>query len=134
MRVKGPKSPLGGGTADPLDPRDLQKAARGKDFAQALTRLEQQAAATDVEQTGGTQSATRSALEQIAGRADLSSDEDATRAVRECARFLIHSRLGPEHGESEQGTSLADGLAEYASNDPFLKTKLLTILKKLKAS
>ncbi|HEX8284512.1 MAG TPA: hypothetical protein VF588_14195 [Pyrinomonadaceae bacterium] len=118
---------------DPLDPRDLQKAVRGKDFAQALTRLEQQATAADVEQTGGTRNATRSALEQIAGEADLSSDEDATRAVRESARFLIHSRIGPEHGESEQGASLVEGLAEYASNDPFLKTKLLNILKRLKA-
>jgi hypothetical protein len=133
MKVKGPQSPLSSGGAESLDPRDLRKAVKGGSFAEALSNLEAGDSTPATTQATGASGVTASALEQIARGADLTSEEDARRAVRESARLLIHSTLGHGHRETEQAADLIENLSEYVAEDPFLKSKLLNILKKLKA-
>jgi hypothetical protein len=132
MKVKGTQSPLGSGGAEPLNPRDLRKAVRGN-FAEALSGLEAGGEPQAATQASGADGVNTVALEQIARGADLTSAEDAQRAVRESARLLISSRLGPGHRTTEQGVELVESLSEYVAADPLLKTKLLNILKKLQA-
>ncbi len=134
MKVKGPQSPLSSGGAEPLDPRDLRKAVKGGSFAEALSSLETEGETRAASGVTGARGATASALERIAHDADLTSEEGAARAVLESARVIVSSRIGPAHGGTETGEALVENLTEYVAADPFLKTKLLNILKKLKAA
>lgn len=77
-------------------------------------------------------SATRTALEQIAGGANLMSSQGAAAAVRESARYMIRSRLSERYRDTEHGTRLIEEMSEYVTNDKSLKAKLLAILKRIK--
>lgn len=132
MKVNRPGSPLSSGAEplEPLSPRDLQRAVKSDQFAAALSQLETQAGT----QSAATErSATRTALQQIAGGANLMSGEGAATAVRESARYMIRSRLSERYRDTEHGTRLIEELSEYVANDHLLKSKLLTILKRIKA-
>ena len=135
MKVKGPGSPLSGGAEplEPLDPRALRKAIDSDRFAAALSQLEAQAATTGAQQATNALSATRAALEQIANSANLASSEGAATAVRESARYMIRSRLSDRYRDTEHAQHLVRDLSEYVATDPLLKTKLLSILQKIKA-
>jgi len=54
------------------------------------------------------------------------------RAVRESARYMIRSRLSKQYRETEEGERIIEGLSEYVAADPLLKSKLLSILQKVK--
>lgn len=133
MKVNRPGSPLSSGAEplEPLDPRELQRTIKGEQFAAALSQLEAHAAGASGQPASGTASATRTALAQIASRADLASSEGAATAVRESARYMIRSRLSAKYRETKQGERLIEDLSEYVAGDPLLKTKLMTILKKV---
>jgi hypothetical protein len=45
---------------------------------------------------------------------------------------MIRSRLGRQYRESEEGERVIEGLSEYVAADPLLKSKLLSILQKVK--
>jgi hypothetical protein len=131
MKVNRPGSPLSSGAEplEPLDPQELQNTIKSEKFAAALSQLEAQSA-------NGAQAAnspTRSALEQIAQGANLSSSEGASTAVRESARYMIRSRLHEKFRQSEQATRLIEQLSDFVAADPLLNSKLVSILKRLKA-
>jgi hypothetical protein len=137
MKIKGPESPFQAST-EPLDqqqPAELWKVAKG-DFADALSQLE---TAVDASNPAGRtvpssepHSETKAALREIAIRANLSSAEEASNAVRESAEFMIRSRLPEKSRDSTQGQRLVASLGEYVATDPLLKPKLLSILKRIK--
>ena len=133
MKINRPGDPLGGST-EPLDPRDLQNLVKGERFEAVLSELESLSSAeAPAEASGAPQtSGTRAALAQIAGGADLANGGQALRAVRESARYMIRSRLSRQYRETKEGERLIDGLSEYVSSDPLLKSKLLSILQKVK--
>ena len=131
MKINRPASPLSGGAEplEPLDPNDLQDVVKGERFAAALAQLEAQAAG-GAEQSGNP---TRAALEQIAQAANLSSNEGAAEAVRASARYMIRSRLHEKFRQTEHGHRLVEKLSEYVTIDPLLNTKILSILRRVKA-
>lgn len=122
MKINKSKSPFVSG-ADAPDEKDIAKAVKGEKFASALSALDSTAAAD------GAASATRSALGEIAVQYDLSNEENRQAAVEESAEFLIKSRLGDEFNKSEKVVS---DLRKYVAEDPFLKSKLLSVLQKLR--
>jgi hypothetical protein len=132
MKVNRPASPLSGGAEplEPLEPQDLQDVVKGERFAAALSQLEAQAAG-GAEQPG--MNPVRAALEQIAQQANLSSNEGAAEAVRESARYMIRTRLHEKFRRTEHGDRLVEKLSEYVATDPLLNTKLLSILRRVKA-
>ncbi|HVF51859.1 MAG TPA: hypothetical protein VNA19_17375 [Pyrinomonadaceae bacterium] len=133
MKIKGPTSPLSSGAEplEPLNPRELQKSAIGDKFAAALAQLE--APANAQEQSDGV-SETRTALARIAHDADLGSNEGAATAVRQSAHHMIRSRLHEKFRDTEQGTHMIAELSEYVASDPLIKSKLLSILQRIKGS
>jgi hypothetical protein len=130
MKVNRPGSPLSSGAEplEPLDPQELQRTVKSGRFEAALSQLESQAAG----QTGASASPTRAALAQIAGSANLGSQEGMATAVRESARYMIRSRLHEKFRDTEQGTRLVENLSEYVATDPLLNSKLSAILRRLK--
>ena len=136
MKVNRPGSPLSSGAepVEPLDPQELQNAVKGERFAAALTQLEAQAATSAAGGPSGAANPARTALEQIASNANLSSNEGVATAVRESARYLIRSRLHEKFRNTEQASTLVEKLSEYVATDPLLNSKLLFILQKLKAA
>jgi flagellar basal body rod protein FlgG len=122
--------------AEPLDPRDLQNLVKGERFEAVLSELEGQAGAS----TGNTvdnaaaMSSTRAALAQIANGADLANAGQSLFAVRESARYMISSRLNKQYRKTEEGERIIEGLSEYVSSDPLLKSKILAILQKVKSA
>jgi hypothetical protein len=131
MKVKGPTSPLSGGAEalESLNPAEArQRSAIGEKFAAALSQLEAQGAG---EQSAA--GASRSALAEIAGGADLGSPEGAASAVRESARYMIRSRLHEDFRDTEQGARMVTELSDYVASDPQIKAKLLSILQRIKA-
>jgi hypothetical protein len=135
MKINRPGDPISGST-EPLDPRDLQNLVKGERFEAVLSELEGATGATDTPQTaGGNQASdTRAALAQIANGADLTNAGQSLAAVQESARYMIRSRLGKQYRETREAKRLIDGLSDYVSSDPLLKSKLLSILQKLKTA
>ncbi len=126
MKVNKPKSPYVGG-ADTPDEKDIAKAVKGEKFADALAALE----TGDV---GGSAelNATRATLAQIASQSDLSSDEGISSALRQSAEFFVKERLGESFKDSEQSANTVADLSNFVSDDPFFKTKVLSVLQKLR--
>ncbi len=120
MKVNKSKSPFVGGSDAP-DEKDIAKALKGEKFAETLSSLE----STDAE---GAPNEARSALTAIAEQYDLSDEENRQKAVRESAEFLVKSRLSENYKDSEK--TIKD-LGRYVADNPFLKSKLLSILQKL---
>ena len=133
MKVNRPGDPLTGAT-EPLDPRDLQNVVKGERFEAVLSELEGQAGTTAGNTVDNSQamSATRAALARIAKGADLANASQALSAVKESARFMISSRLSDQYRTTEEGERLIEGLSEYVASDPLLKSKILSILQKVK--
>ncbi len=133
MKINRPGDPLSGST-EPLDPRDLQNLVKGERFEAVLSELEGMATANSPGETSGASqsSGTRAALTQIAQGADLANGGQALLAVRESARYMIRSRLSKQYRETKEGERLIEGLSEYVSSDPLLKSKFLSILQKIK--
>ena len=126
MKVNKPKSPYVSGTDAP-DEKDIAKAVKGEKFADALAALDSNAidgnAATD---------ATRATLAQIASQSDLTSDDGISTALRQSAEILVKSRLSDRFKESDKGEQTVKDLTNFVSDDPFFKTKLLSVLQKLR--
>ena len=131
-KVKGPSSPLSSGAEalEPLSAHDLQKSGIGGQFAASLAQLETQGQS---EEAAGATAATRSALAEIASRADFGSSEGVATAVRESARYMIRSRLHENFRDTEQGTRMVSELGDYVSTDPLIKAKLLAILQRIQS-
>jgi hypothetical protein len=123
MKINKSKSTFVSG-ADAPDEKDIAKAVKGDKFASALSALE--SATTDAASAGN---ATRAALCEIAVQYDLSNEENQKAALQESAEFLVKSRLGEEHKKSEK---ILKDLSRYVSEDPFMKSKLLSVLEKLR--
>lgn len=121
MKVNKSKSPFVSGAADTPDEKDVARAIKGGKFTEALAALESA-------QATGTPDATGAALTEIAARYDLSNEENRQTAVEESAEYLVKSRLGEKYGDSEK---VVKDLTEHVAADPFLKSKLLSILQKL---
>jgi hypothetical protein len=133
MKINRPGDPLSGST-EPVDPRDLQNLVKGERFEAVLSELEGMAAATDSPEAaeGSHLSGTRAALTKIALGADLANAGQSLLAVRDSARYMIRSRLSRQYRETKEAERLIEGLSEYVSSDPLLKSKLLSILQKIK--
>ena len=124
MKVNKSKSPFVGG-ADAPDEKDIAKAVKGGKFTEALALLDA-AAATE----NAAPSEASRALAAIASQYDLSDEKGRQSAVEESAEFLVKSRLGEKYGDSEK---MVKDLTGHVAADPFLKSKLLSILQKLNA-
>lgn len=120
MKVNKSKSPFVSG-ADAPDEKDIARAVKGEKFAETLSALE----STGYENVP---SEARATLTAIARQYDLSNEENRQKAVLESAEFLVKSRLSEEYKDSEK--TVGD-LSRYVADDPFLKSKLLSILQKL---
>lgn len=120
MKINKSKSPFVSG-ADAPDEKDIAKAVKGEKFAEALSSLESTYAES-------APSETRAALTAIAGQYDLSNEENRQKAARESAEFLVKSRLSEKYKDSEKTVK---DLGKFVAEDPFLKSKLLSILQKL---
>ncbi len=121
MKINKSKSPFVSG-ADAPDEKDIAKAVKGEKFASALSALESATA------DAGASSATRAGLNEIAVQYDLSNEENRQAALEESAEFLVKSRLSDEYKKSEK---VIKDLSKYVAEDPFLKSKLLSVLQKL---
>lgn len=121
MKVNKTKSPLVGGADAPTE-KEIAKAIKGEKFADALSALE------TASMTDAAPSATQTALTQIASQYDLSNEQNQQSALEESAEFLIKSRLKDEYKNSEKVVS---DLRNFVTDDPFLKSKLLSVLQKL---
>jgi len=133
MKINRPGDALTGAT-EPLDPRDLQNLVKGERFEAVLSELEGQAGpglANSVDNSVA-MSATRSELAKIASGADLANAGQSLAAVRESARYMIRSRLSKQYRQTEEGERVIEGLSEYVASDPLLKSKILSILQKIK--
>jgi hypothetical protein len=135
MKINRPGDPLTGST-EPLDPRDLQNLVKGERFEAVLSELEGQAGTTSANtvDNAAAMGETRAALTRIASGADLANAGQSVMAVRESARYMISSRLSKQYRETEEGERVIEGLSEYVASDPLLKSKLLSILKKVKTA
>ena len=123
MKVNKPKSPYVSG-ADAPDEKDIAKAVKGEKFADALAAL---AAGGLVDGDGI--NPTRATLAQIASQSDLTSDDGINSALKQSAEFFVKERLGEKFKDSEQTVS---DLSNFVSDDPFFKTKMLSVLNKLR--
>ncbi|HEY0078942.1 MAG TPA: hypothetical protein VGB73_09880 [Pyrinomonadaceae bacterium] len=132
MKIKGPASPLSSGSEplESLSPRDVQKSSIEDKFAAALAQLEAPAGA---QEQPSSVAATRTALARIANATDLGTTEGAATAVRESAQHMIRSRLHEKFRDTEQGAHMVAELSEYVASDPLIKSKLLSILQRIKA-
>lgn len=124
MKINKTKSPFVGGAEGPTE-KDIAKAIKGEKFAEALSAIE---SASSADSAAG---ATRATLKQIASQYDLSNEDNQKSALRESAEFLIKSRLKDEYKDSKK---VVNDLSEFVTDDPFLKTKLLSVLQKLNGS
>jgi hypothetical protein len=121
MKINKSKSPFVGGADAPTE-KDIAKAVKGDKFAEALSALE------SASMTDAAPSATQTALTQIASQYDLSNEQNQQSALKESAEFLVKSRLNDEFKNSEK---VVEDLSSFVTDDPFLKTKLLSVLQKL---
>ena len=126
MKVTKSKAPSVSGTDTP-DEKDIRKAVKGENFAAALAALDAGGAAS-----GGELNPTRATLAQIASQSDLTSDDGISEALRQSAEIFVKSRLGEKFQESEQFEQTIKDLSVFVSDDPFFKTKLLSVLHKLR--
>ncbi len=126
MKVNKPKSPYVSGTDAP-DEKDIAKAVKGERFADTLAALD----AGDVNGSDRL-NPTREVLAQIASQSDLSSDDGISTALRQSAEILVKSRLSDRFKESDKGVQTVKDLTNFVSDDPFFKTKLLSVLQKLR--
>ena len=126
MKVNKPKSPYVSGTDAP-DEKDIAKAVKGEKFADTLAALD----SGEVTGSDGL-NPTREVLAQIASQSDLSSDDGISTALRQSAEILVKSRLSDRFKESDKGVQTVKDLTNFVSDDPFFKTKLLSVLQKLR--
>lgn len=127
MKVNKSKSSFVSGADGTPDEKDIAKAVKGEKFADALDAL----GAGGI--SGGAElNLTRATLAQIASQSDLNSDDGMASALRESAELLVKSRLGDSFKESEQSAQTVKDLSVFVSEDPFFKTKLLSVLHKLR--
>ena len=122
MKVNKPISPFAGGADAPTD-KDIARAINGDKFAETLAALENAAGAPD-----SAPDAARAALTEIARQYDLFDEKGQQQAIAESADFLVKSRLNEKQKKIEKGVQ---DLTKYVAEDPFLKNKLLSVLKKL---
>ncbi len=127
MKVNKSKSPFVSGADGAPDEKDIAKAVKGEKFADALAALE-----TGGISGGAELNPTRATLAQIASQSDLNSDDGMASALRESAELLVKSRLGDAFKDSEQSEQTVKDLSVFVSEDPFFKTKLLSVLHKLR--
>jgi len=123
MKVNKPKAPFAG-EVDGAEEKKIAKALKGERFAETLSAME-----TAVPGANASQNAARGAMVKIALQYDLSHEESKKAALRESAELLVKSRLNEKLQNS--GKAVED-LSNYISEDPYLKTKLLSILQNLR--
>lgn len=126
MKINKSKSPFVSG-ADQPDEKDAAKSVKGDKFSDALNQL----AAGEVSLSGEANE-TREILSRIALQTDLNNDGETASALRESAEVLVKSRLSEKFKESEQSEKMISDLSDFVSDDPLLKAKLLSVLKKLR--
>ncbi len=126
MKVNKPKSPFVSG-ADAPDEKDAAKSVKGEKFAETLAALASNELSPNAEVNS-----TRQILAKIARQSDLTNDEELSAALRQSAEVLVKSRLGDKFKQSEQSEKMIDDLSNFVSDDPLLKNKLLSVLKKLR--
>lgn len=126
MKVNKSKSPYVNG-ADTPDEKDIAKAVKGEKFADALSALD---AGNNI--GNADLNPTRATLAQIASQSDLSSEDGISAALRQSAEVLVKSRLGEKFKESGQSEQTVKDLSNFVSDDPLFKTKLLSVLHKLR--
>jgi hypothetical protein len=134
MKINRTGNPLTDAT-DPLDPRDLNNLVKGERFEAVLSELEGQAGpgVANTVDNSAAMSSTRAALARIASGADLANAGQSLSAIRESARYMISSRLSKQFRKTEEGERVIEGLSEYVASDPLLKSKILSILQKVKS-
>jgi hypothetical protein len=121
MKVNKTNSPLVSG-ADAPDEKEIAKAIKGEKFAETLSALEASTASTSAP------SVARTALTAIASQYDLSNEDGQNQALRESAEFLVKLRLNKKYRRADK---VIGELSEHVIEDPFLKAKLLSVLRKL---
>ena len=126
MKVNKPKSPYVGG-ADTPDEKDIAKVLKGEKFADALAAL-----GANTLTGGDGLNPTRATLAQIASQSDLTSDDGISTALQQSAEIIVKARLGEKFQESEQSARTIKDLSSFVSDDPIFKTKLLSVLHKLR--
>lgn len=126
MKINKPKSPYIGG-ADAPDAKDIAKAVKGGKFADALSAI-----TSDNPAEASAASAMRETLAQIALQADLTNDQSLAQALQDSAEVLVKSRLSGKFKESKQSEKIVKDLSQFVSDDPFFKSKLLSVLQKLR--
>lgn len=126
MKINKSKSPFVSG-ADQPDEKDIAKAIKGEKFSDTLHAL-----AAGETATSAAANRTRETLMQIAWENDLTNEEQTAAALRQSAEVLVKSRLGEKFQASEQSAKVISDLSDFVSDDPLLKGKLLSVLKKLR--
>lgn len=126
MKINKSKSPFVGG-ADAPDEKDIAKAVKGEKFSDALHALE-----TGTTAPNQLANRTRETLVQIARQNDFNNEEETAAALRQSAEVLVKSRLSEKFQQSEQSAKVIGDLSDFVSDDPLLKGKLLSVLKKLR--
>lgn len=127
MKVNKSKSPFVSGADNTPDEKDVAKTLKSGKFSDTLAALESNEAAQS-----GELNSTREVLAQIALQSNLSNDDEAAAALKQSAEILVKSRLSEQFKESEQSEKIIRDLSEFVSEDPLLKAKLLSVLKKLR--
>lgn len=122
MKVNKPISPFAGGADAPTE-KDIAKAVKGDKFAETLSALENAAGAPDA-----APNEMHAALTEIARQYNLSDERGQQQAINESADYLVKSRLNEEQKKIEKAVQ---DLTKYVAEDPFLKNKLLSVLRKL---
>lgn len=127
MKVNKSKSPFVSGADGTPDEKDIAKAVKGEKFSDTLSAL----AASGAAQSGALDS-TRETLAKIALQSNLSDEGETAAALRQSAEVLVKSRLSDKFKQSEQSEKIIKDLSNFVSDDPLLKAKLLSVLKKLR--
>ncbi len=126
MKINKSKSPFVSGSDAP-DEKEIAKAIKGEKFSETLAAL----AAADASASGET-GATRATLAQIAVQSNLDNEGEAASALRQTAEILVKSRLSEKFKQSEQSEKVIGELSDFVADDPMLKAKMLSVLKKLR--
>ncbi len=126
MKINKSKSPFVSG-ADAPDEKEIAKAVKGDKFSETLDALAAGNASADAETN-----ATRATLAQIAVKSNLDNEGEAKSALRESAEILVKSRLSKKFRDSEQSEKAVSELSDFVADDPLLKSKMLSVLKKLR--
>ncbi len=120
------------GSGQPLATEELRESIKSAQFAETLSQLETPAANTSRSQAASASLAlARTELAEIAQGVNFSDAAQTAMAVHQAARYLVRSRLQKKFQQTKMAAELVEGLSEFVATDPFLQTRLLSILTQL---